>query len=55
MPSDAPDGEEDEEAGDADRIETSGDIASVGELDDQQQLDQVCYYFLLITSKYLFI
>ncbi len=48
---DAPEGDEDDEIGDGDRVETSGDIVSVAELDDQEQLDQVCYYFLLITKE----
>jgi hypothetical protein len=40
---DAPMGDDEDEIGDVDRIETSRDIVSVLEIDEQDQLDQVCY------------
>ncbi len=49
---DAPNGDEDDDIDDIDRVETSGDILSVPELDDeQQQLDQVCDYFSIEYKK----
>jgi hypothetical protein len=43
---DAPNGDEDDDdIDDIDRVEASGDIVSVPELDEENQLDQVCDYF----------